>query len=172
MSEPQVTFEKLHPDARRPVRATARSAGFDLWAYLRGRVVRLYGASDGGRRELEPGGSGDGGPRLRLPPGSRCPVPTGFRARLPDGYEAQIRIRSSQALEKGLVVPNAPGTIDADYPDEWFVLIRNASDRVQELRHGERIAQAVLSRYEVLPWREGAVEQSTDRTGGLGSTGN
>jgi dUTP pyrophosphatase len=71
----------------------------------------------------------------------------------------------------GKARPNAPGTIDADYPDEWFVLVQNASDRDQTVRHGERIAQAVLQRYETPEWVEGEVGRSTDREGGFGSTG-
>jgi dUTPase len=37
--------------------------------------------------------------------------------------------------------------------------------------HGERIAQAVLARYETANWKPGTVGKSTDRLGGLGSTG-
>ena len=98
-------------------------------------------------------------------------VPLGFRARLPDGYEAQVRLRSSIALRRGLVLPNAPGTIDADYPDEWLVMVRNVSRARATIAHGERIAQIVLNRYAVLPWVPGPVARSTDRHGGFGSTG-
>ena len=98
-------------------------------------------------------------------------MPLGFRARLPDGYEAQIRIRSSVALKKGLTLPNAPGTIDADYPDEWLVMVRNSGTQRAHIEHGERIAQVVLARYAALEWRAGSVKRSTDRSGGLGSTG-
>lgn len=180
-----VVFEPLAPDVRPPERATRHSAGYDLRAWLVGGPVQVYRSREGRVVEVSPGGGGDGGgsvppdaddgdpgPALWLEPGDRALVPTGFKARLPAGVEAQIRIRSSLAFRRGLVVPNAPGTIDADYPDPWFVLIQNASDRPQRIAHGERIAQAVLSRYEALPWREGAVEPTTDRAGGLGSTGS
>lgn len=180
MSEEAVVFERLFEDAAVPLRSTERSAGYDLVAHLRGRRVTVY--REGEERELEAGpmsetGAGATSPSptgeagIVLRPGDRALVPTGFRARLPPGFEAQIRIRSSLAYRKGLVVPNAPGTIDADYPDEWFVLLKNASSEPVGIRHGDRIAQAVLSRYAALPWREGDVGISTDRTGGLGSTG-
>jgi len=98
-------------------------------------------------------------------------VPLGFKARLPDGYEAQVRIRSSIAFKRGLIIPNGPGTIDADYPDEWMVMLKNDSPRGVVIEHGERIAQIVLGKYEILDWELGAVRTSTDRVGGIGSTG-
>ena len=115
----------------------------------------------------------DAGPegRLALEPGVIALVPLGFRARLPDGYEAQLRVRSSIAFRKGLVLPNAPGTIDADYPDEWLAMMKNDSGSVVMIEHGERIAQVVLNRFEVLEWSAGSVGLSTDRKGGVGSTG-
>lgn len=165
-----VVFEKLHEDVETPSRATRESAGYDLRAYLSGRSVRVYRSRHDRMGEEAPEGEHD---RARIVLGSddRALVPTGLKARLPSGYEAQIRLRSSLALERGLILPNAPGTIDADYPDEWFVLVQNASPHRQEIVHGERVAQAVLQRYETLEWVEGRVKASTDREGGFGSTG-
>ena len=110
--------------------------------------------------------------RLVLGPGDTALVPTGFKARVPPGYEAQVRIRSSIAFNRGLILPNAPGTIDADYPDEWLIMLKNDSAHSATIQHGERIAQIVLGRFAVLPWTDGTVEISTDRQGGLGSTGD
>lgn len=165
-----VVFEALAPDVVLPTRATAESAGYDVRAYLSRDRIRIY-RSDTGRTSEEAAERGEGDPAITLRPGDRALVPTGFRARLPSGFEAQIRMRSSLAWKRGLIVPNAPGTVDADYPDEWFVLVLNASTRPVRIEHGERIAQIVLNRYEVAEWRTGAVDRSTDRTGGLGSTG-
>jgi dUTP pyrophosphatase len=108
---------------------------------------------------------------LRLEPGDVALVPTGFKARVPDGFEAQVRIRSSMAFKRGLILPNAPGTIDADYPDAWLVMIKTDSPRTSQIEPGERIAQVVLHEFATLSWMQGTVGQSTDRTGGLGSTG-
>ena len=160
-----VTFEALHEGVVTPARATREAAGYDLSAFLRGRTVRAY--RNGSQLEIATGAES----ALVLEPGDVALVPLGFRARLPDGYEAQIRIRSSIALKKGLTLPNAPGTIDADYPDEWLVMVRNSGTQRARIEHGERIAQVVLARYAALEWRAGAVQRSTDRTGGLGSTG-
>ncbi|HEX6534477.1 MAG TPA: hypothetical protein VF041_07765 [Gemmatimonadaceae bacterium] len=160
-----IAYEPLFDDVIPPERATRGAAGYDVRAYLRGRDVRLM---RGGAPEMC--SVGDTGV-LWLEPSAIALIPLGFRARLPEGYEAQIRLRSSVAFKKGLVLPNAPGTIDADYPDEWLVMLKNDSGRGVSIEHGERIAQVVLNRFELLPWQTGEVSRSTDRTGGLGSTG-
>jgi dUTP pyrophosphatase len=114
---------------------------------------------------------GPAGPLVELAPGEKALIPLGFRARLPDGYEAQVRPRSGTSLKTDLVVVNSPGTIDADYPDEWCVPVKNGGSVPLRIQHGERIAQMVLARYEVLAFEPGVVAQTTDRAGGFGSTG-
>jgi dUTP pyrophosphatase len=164
-SSPAITYEVLHPDVPTPTRATREAAGYDVCAYLIGRTMRI---SDGVKvRER----ASDEAHRLHLEPGEIALVPLGFKARLPDGYEAQVRIRSSIAFKRGLIIPNGPGTIDADYPDEWMVMLKNDSPRGIVIEHGERIAQIVIARYTVLEWTGGDVGVSTDRLGGIGSTG-
>ena len=162
---PIIVFEPLYPDVQAPVRATSGAAGYDVRAYLKGRKVRV--SDRGAEREVNAGSEG----RLALEPGVTALVPLGFRARLPEGFEAQLRVRSSIAFRKGLVLPNAPGTIDADYPDEWLAMMKNDSSSVVIIEHGERVAQVVLNRFEVLDWSAGSVSMSTDRKGGVGSTG-
>jgi dUTP pyrophosphatase len=162
---PAVIFEALFPDVVPPARATQGAAGYDVRAYLADRTVRTMHGGVAGTIAV-----GDEG-HVVLSPGTTALVPLGFKARLPDGYEAQVRVRSSVAFRKGLVIPNAPGTIDADYPDEWLVMLRNDSAVAVTVEHGERIAQVVLNRFAVLPWYAGLVGISSDRTGGVGSTG-
>lgn len=162
---PAVIFEPLHDDVVVPVRQTAESAGYDVRAYLSGRAIAVHEmAGDEITRDASEG-------RLELAPGDVALIPTGFKARVPAGYEAQVRIRSSMAFKRGLILPNAPGTIDPDYPDEWLVMVKNDSSRAAVIEHGERIAQIVLNRVEALPWVRGEVGVSTDRKGGFGSTG-
>ena len=160
--------ELLHDDAQPPKRATSGSAGYDLSAYLKGRAVRC---SRDGRVWDDPARPDDDGAELVLPPATAALIPLGFKARMPVGIEAQIRPRSGLAFKKGLEIPNAPGTIDSDYPDEWMVIVRNPTDAEIRIAHGERIAQMVLARYEVLPIEMDAVGVTTDRVGGFGSTG-
>ena len=164
-----IVIERLHDDALPPKRATQGSAGYDLFAYLRGRRVDC---SDGTRQWSVAASDAEDRWTLELPPGAMALVPLGFKARLPLGYEAQVRPRSGAAFKKGLAIPNAPGTIDSDFPDEWRVIVRNATTQPLAIEHGERIAQMVLHRYEVLPFTDGTVGQSTERAGGFGSTGH
>ncbi len=168
----RIVFELLAPDVRVPSRSTRHSAGYDVRAHLTLGPVQIHRGSTGTTQPEAVQESEEGPPSITLEPGDRALVPTGFRARLPEGFEAQIRIRSSLAWKRGLTVPNAPGTVDADYPDEWFVLVLNAGTAPVRIEHGERIAQIVLNRFEVAEWVEGEVGITTDRVGGLGSTGN
>ncbi|MBW7935575.1 MAG: dUTP diphosphatase [Gemmatimonadaceae bacterium] len=163
-----IVFEPLHPDVTVPTRATAHSAGYDLAAYLTGRTVRVFLDGHVSERAVE---TRDGRAVLVLQAGERALVPLGFRARLPEGIEAQIRPRSGTSLKTDIVIANAPGTIDADYPDEWCVPVKHGGTRELVISHGERIAQMVLARHEVLDFVSGAVQQTTDRAGGFGSTG-
>jgi dUTP pyrophosphatase len=163
-----IIIELLHEDAKPPRRATDGSAGYDLCAYLKGRVVDC---SDGIRQWQMKAEERPRGFAVLLPANAMALIPLGFKAALPNGYEAQIRPRSGAAFKKGLGIPNAPGTVDSDFPDEWRVIVRNTTAEALEIAHGDRIAQMVLQRYEVLPFTRGSVEVSTERQGGFGSTG-
>jgi dUTP pyrophosphatase len=163
-----VIIELLHPDAQPPKRATPGSAGYDLFAYLEARAIKC---SDGERIWDTSAGSEQGETSFLLEPQVTALIPLGFKARLPEGIEAQIRPRSGTSFKKGLQIPNAPGTIDSDYPDEWMVIVRNPTARPIRIDHGERIAQMVLSRYETLAIEVGKVGITTTRVGGFGSTG-
>lgn len=72
-------------------------------------------------------------------------IPCGFFMALPVGYEAQIRPRSGLALKHGILLPNAPGTIDADYRGEVCVILANISFQDFVIRRGMRIAQMVIA---------------------------
>jgi dUTP pyrophosphatase len=163
-----LTVELLHADAQPPRRATEGSAGYDLCAYLTGRTVKC---SDGQRTWETPASQSDSTTTFSLDVGAAALIPLGFKARLPHGIEAQIRPRSGTSFKKGLQIPNAPGTIDSDYPDEWMVIVRNPTSLPIRIDHGERIAQMVLARYEVLDVEHGAVGVTSTRVGGFGSTG-
>src|SRR5690348_15308410 len=164
-----MVIELLHDDAQPPRRATEGSAGYDLFAYLAESTVEC---SDGVRRWSIQAEETEGAWRVMLSPGAMALIPLGFKARLPNGYEAQIRPRSGASFRKGLGIPNAPGTVDSDFPDEWRVIVRNTTEQPVAIEHGERIAQMVLQRYEVLPFVAGRVGISTERVRGFGSTGH
>jgi dUTP pyrophosphatase len=138
------------PDARDlplPQRATEASAGFDL----RARIDE----------------------ELCLEPGDRALVPTGIAVALPPGHEAQLRPRSGLAIERGVTLLNAPGTIDADYRGEIAVILINLGREVVTLRRGERIAQLVIQRLADVRITEVESLEPTERgAGGFGHTGD
>jgi deoxyuridine 5'-triphosphate nucleotidohydrolase len=109
---------------------------------------------------------------LLLAPGARAVVPTGIAIAVPPGFEAQVRARSGLALKQGLMVPNGPGTIDADYRGEVGVIVANIGDAPIVITRGMRIAQLVLAPVARAAWDEVETLPPTQRgAGGFGSTG-
>ncbi len=107
-----------------------------------------------------------------LQPLERALVKTGLFIELPVGTEAQIRPRSGLAFKKGITVLNSPGTIDADYRGEVGVLLVNLSNDPFTIEDGERIAQMVIAKHEVIEWDQvDILEESSRGAGGFGSTG-
>ena len=143
MSVVEIINKSKHP---LPKYATSNSAGLDLHAELNEPITL---------NSLE-----------------RKLIPTGLFMALPEGTEAQIRPRSGLAYKQGLTVLNSPGTIDADYRGEVKVLLINLSDKAVTIEDGDRIAQMVIAKYEVVSINEVEVLQDTQRgEGGFGSTG-
>jgi len=109
---------------------------------------------------------------IALQPLERKLIPTGLSIELPLGFEAQIRPRSGLAYKHGLTVLNSPGTIDSDYRGEIKVLLVNLSNEAFEIQPGERIAQMVVSKHEIVEWQVSEELASSERgAGGYGSTG-
>ncbi len=107
-----------------------------------------------------------------LQPMERKLIGTGLFIALPNGYEAQVRSRSGLALKKGVIVLNAPGTVDADYRGEIGVILINLSNEPFEINDGERIAQLVIAKHEEALWHIVDTLEETNRgAGGFGSTG-
>lgn len=129
-----------------PSYATRQSAGMDLRANVEGSIV--------------------------LRPMQRMLIGTGLFIALPEGYEAQVRPRSGLALNSGVTVLNAPGTIDADYRGEVKVLLINLSESDFVINDGDRIAQMVVTRHDTA---ELVLADTLDETsrgdGGYGHTG-
>lgn len=99
-------------------------------------------------------------------------IPTGLFIELPEGHEAQIRPRSGLAFKQGLTVLNSPGTVDSDYRGEIKVLLVNLSPEPFLVQPGERIAQMVVARHEVVEWLPDVQLSDSERgAGGYGSTG-
>ncbi|MEM1237015.1 MAG: dUTP diphosphatase [Pseudomonadota bacterium] len=109
---------------------------------------------------------------VTLAPRARALIPTGLRMEIPQGYEVQIRPRSGLALKHGISLPNAPGTIDADYRGPVGVILINLGQEPFTISHGERIAQMVLAPVTRAAFTEVTELSDTQRgEGGFGSTG-
>lgn len=104
-------------------------------------------------------------------PGGTALIPTGIFTAIPEGYEVQVRPRSGLALKHSVSITNSPGTIDADYRNEWGVILINHGDKNFKVKQGDRIAQAVLNKVEQINWRVVNSLEETERKGGFGSTG-
>jgi dUTP pyrophosphatase len=109
---------------------------------------------------------------ITIEPGEVVAVPTGLRLEIPPGFEGQIRGRSGLAAKHAVGVPNAPGTIDADYRGEVKVLLVNWGRVPFTVTRGERIAQLVVA-----PVAHATLEVVTELSatvrgdGGFGHTG-
>ena len=113
-----------------------------------------------------------GGAVVTLPPGGRALIATGLMVAVPEGHEMQLRPRSGLALEHGVTLANAPGTIDADYRGPLGVILLNLGNAAFDVTHGMRIAQAVVAPVARAAWREvGALSATARGAGGFGSTG-
>lgn len=109
---------------------------------------------------------------ISLRPMERTLVPTGISIELPPGFEAQVRPRSGLAIKQGITCLNSPGTIDADYRGEIKVILINLSSETQTITNGDRIAQMVVQRVEIVAWQPVAqIETSQRGDGGFGHTG-
>ena len=113
---------------------------------------------------------------LVLRPLERAAVPCGFAMALPEGYEAQIRARSGLALQHGIGMVNAPGTIDADYRGEVKVLLVNFGHADFTITRGMRIGQMIVAPLTRATWQEAErvedLPASQRGSGGFGSTGH
>jgi dUTP pyrophosphatase len=98
---------------------------------------------------------------------------TGLAFMLENGYEAQIRSRSGLSLKNGIIILNAPGTIDSDYRGEICLITANLGREDFVVENGMRLAQMVIAKYERAEIEETTEDlETTERgAGGFGSTG-
>jgi len=109
---------------------------------------------------------------VTLQPGHITKIPLGFAVAIPAGYEGQVRPRSGLATKQGLTIPNAPGTIDADFRGEMFVALINLGQQPVQITHQMRIAQLVIAPVSHATIIEvDSLDQTTRGSGGFGSTG-
>ena len=139
----EIRLDYRGPKEFAPHYATKGAAGLDLCAVVEAPVV--------------------------VHPYERILIPTKLWLQMPYDVEMQIRSKSGLALKWGVIVLNAPATIDSDYKDEVGVLLLNAGDVPFIINPGIKIAQAVFNKVNHAP--QGFTLKTLDRTGGFGSTG-
>lgn len=116
------------------------------------------------------------GSRFTLFPGKTMVISSGIKCVIPPGYEVQVRSRSGLSSKYGIIVLNAPGTIDSDYRGEIGIIVHNAGDSTFFIEPGMRLAQLVPAK---LPDIEFVEQQTLDLfdennergENGFGSTG-
>jgi len=139
-------IQRLSPLVQLPQYQTAHAAGMDLHAAIEQPLV--------------------------IPPGEIRLIPCGFAMAVPVGFEAQVRPRSGLASKYGISMPNAPGTIDADYRGEVKVPLINLGKEPFTVEPNMRIAQMVIAPVVRCELHEVAELDATQRgQGGFGSTG-
>ena len=150
----KIRVQKLHDNAKLPVRAHPTDAGMDLFFCPAPR--------DDIPKQIE----------SVLPHGSSL-FPTGLKIEVPEGYMLEIKNKSGIASKRGLLVGAC--VVDRGYTGEIFVNLHNPSDRTQTIHAGQKIAQAVFVKIrediEIIE-SENIYDKETSRgDGALGSTG-
>ena len=147
MKKVPLRIKRLSPHAIVPQYQSEHAAGMDLHAAIEDAIT--------------------------LEPGEISSVPCGFAMELPVGYEAQIRPRSGLACKYGISIPNAPGTIDADYRGQVVVALINLSKESFVVEPKMRIAQMVVAQVARCDVQEvDQLEETVRGAGGFGSTGH
>lgn len=139
-----IKLKKIHENAKLPTRMSEQASGCDVYA-------------------IE---------NTDVPAGKVTLIQTGLQlAFCPPNIEIQVRQRGSMAY-KGLLVANAPGTIDSDYRGPIMILLYNCTQENVPIKSGERIAQLVPAPKCGYTFEFADEVDQTDRgDGALGSTG-
>ena len=132
---------QLKPGAKLPERAHPTDAGADLFSYE----------------------------NLEIYPNEQKLVDTGIAIKIPHGFAAFVYNRSSQG-KNGITIPHSVGVIDSGYRDTIKVLLKNIGDDPYKITAGDRIAQFVVQKVELVGFKD-IWNDSTRGTGGFGSTG-
>lgn len=135
--------KKLNTEARIPTRCSPGSVGYDIYSLV----------------------------NISVPPNERILVETGIAITLPPGTYGRVAPRSGIAVRNGIQI--GAGVIDPDYTGEVKVLIINSGEFSFVINKGERIAQLIIEKCEILPVEEVDALDTTERgEGGFGSTGS
>ena len=142
---PPIALQRLDPGIPIPQRAHPGDAGVDLCSTI----------------------------DVTIEPGQRVLVGTGIAVALPMGTVGLIHPRSGLAARSGLSIVNTPGTVDAGYRGEIKVCLINHDQQTPiEISRGDRIAQLLVQRVELVSFVEvDALDETSRGAGGYGSSG-
>ena len=138
-------FKKFEEKTQLPVRADAKSAGYDFYAkedYV-------------------------------IAPNKTYVFWTDVKAYMLDDEVLMLYVRSSIGIKKGVRLANGTGVIDASYYNNPSndgnigIALHNTSKKPVVIKKGDRIAQGLFMKYLVADKDE---TLKTERTGGIGSS--
>jgi dUTP pyrophosphatase len=133
-------------DVKHPIKGTKKSAGIDLYVP---KIEEKY----------------------FIRKNNISTIPLGIATEIPSGYYASISLRSSLGL-LGIIIPNSPCVIDADYTGEWHLVLTNVGPITRTIMPGDRVAQVIFHKVTPIEWEEVSELKKTKRgDGGFGSTG-
>lgn len=155
-----------------PKRATKGSAGYDFAAAERVTIPSIWNVltQNSGLQMIADGKKIEDN-KVFL---KSTLVPTGIKAYMPENEYLMLVNRSSNPLKNQLSLPNGIGIIDSDYygnannEGEIFVQLINYGLEDYTIEKGDRIAQGIFMKYEVIDNETNTFET---RIGGFGSSG-
>lgn len=137
-------FKRLHPNFKLPVKASAASAGLDIFMPEDGHATNA----------------------------AITEVGLGFAAEVPAGYVALLLPRSSAGGKFGVELNNTCGVIDSDYRGQWIAKIKTKNQAHFAWKAGERVLQFLIVPVLSVEPVEVSELDGTDRgEGGFGSSG-
>jgi len=171
---PELGIFLMFKDVKPMEYATNQSACYDLSAYLpEGKAINVWNLNNRKRDVYCKNLQHIETECIVLEPQDRALVPTGIQMDIPVGYSFRLHPRSGLSLKEGIKLNNSEGIIDSDYYHQVYVSIHNNSGARVYIQNGDRIAQGELQltiKHTVRKMRK-PPQQTTNRTGGLGSTG-
>lgn len=133
-------------------------------------TVPTYGSTEAAGMDLYADFTDQTGSVYRLDPGERWAVPTGIAVALPALHYGRIAPRSGLAFKQGIDV--LAGVIDSDYRGEIKAILINLGDEPVVIKHGDRVAQMIITPYyTLLPEPVDELPDTERGSGGFGSTG-
>jgi dUTP pyrophosphatase len=157
--------KKNFDDAKIPERANPTDSGADVFVY---GFKKLFSKSILYKSRVEE----ENPESVTLLTNDRVLIDTGLSVTVGPGFEIQVRPRSGNALNRGLVVVNSPGTIDESYRGILGIIIANIGHEPQTIQKGEKIAQIVVTEVKIFPIEVVDELDQTDRgERGFGSSG-